>query len=199
MNNKVNENKKSSLVLGMVAFAIIVAIIVVMFSISANKNGGSPVRPELEVAATEVATEAPKNDDNNDTSSSSSDDTTDEEPVEDEEPAEDEEPVEDEEPADEEGIVECPNCNTMVASLEKFNPTEDSEFKKLWCADCHAGVEDGSITVDDIDFSGDVDCDDCGETFSKVGDKNSIKNNGVCDDCYQSYKTTMQENGVEVY
>ncbi|MEE1282258.1 MAG: hypothetical protein UHK60_08440 [Acutalibacteraceae bacterium] len=217
MYNNRDNGEKSSAVVGIIAVAIIVAIIVVFFAISANTNGGSPAKP---VDAPEAATELVEDD--ADTSSLSDD--TDEEPVEEEkdEPTEvEEEPTEaetEEEPTEEEpteaeteeepteaeteeteeGIVECPNCNKMVAKLERFKPSEDYLFFKLWCADCRAEVEDGEVEVEDIDFESDVECDGCNETFEKPSAKNSIQNNGLCDDCYQSYKKTMEENGVEV-
>ena len=53
-----NADNKSSLALGVVAFLVIVAVVVALFSISANKNGGSPVNPDNEIAATETTTEA---------------------------------------------------------------------------------------------------------------------------------------------
>ncbi len=52
-----NADNKSSMALGVVAFLVIIAIVVALFSISATKNGGSPVKPGNEVVATE-ATEA---------------------------------------------------------------------------------------------------------------------------------------------
>ncbi|MEE0266008.1 MAG: hypothetical protein UD936_10325 [Acutalibacteraceae bacterium] len=56
MNNNANDGKNSSLLLGIVAFAIIVAVVVALFSISANQDGGSPAKPsENTTTATEVA------------------------------------------------------------------------------------------------------------------------------------------------
>lgn len=217
MNNNRNNGDRSSAIVGIIAVAIIVAIIVVFFAVSANTDGGSPAKP---VDAPETVTEAVEDDNDADTLSSSDD--TDEEPVEEDEPTEaEEEPTEaeiEEEPTEEEpteaeteeepteaeteeteeGIVECPNCNEMVAKLERFKPSEDYLFFKLWCADCREDVEDGIAEVDDIDFEEDVECDGCDEIFEKPSEKNSIKNNGLCDDCYQSYRKTMEENGIEV-
>lgn len=185
MNNNSNGDKKSSLAIGIVAFIVIVTIIAVLFSISANQDGGSPAKPvKATEAATEVVAQDNTSDDTSSDTSSSTVDTNTEEPAE-------------EEPTEAEGIVECPNCATMVDKLEKYN--HDDGYKKLMCADCLAGVEDGTITIEDVDFESDVVCDGCQQTFSKPTDKNSIKNNGLCDDCYQSYRTTMEENGVEIY
>ena len=45
MRNNSNNGKGSSMAIGVIAFAIIVAIIVIFFTISANSNGGSPAKP----------------------------------------------------------------------------------------------------------------------------------------------------------
>lgn len=203
MSNNGNNGKGSSMAVGVIAFAIIVAIIVIFFTISAKSNGGSPAKP---VNATETVTEVADNESDASDSISSDVDTEDESDVDEttdaeneDEPAEEtEETTEAEDEEAENGIVECPNCEKMVSKLERFKPSEDYAFVKLWCADCCAEVEDGTNSVDDIDFDSDVDCDGCGETFSKHTEKNSIKNNGFCPDCYESYKTTMKENGVDV-
>ena len=214
MSNNGNNGKSSSMAIGVISYAIIVAIVVIFFTISANSNGGSPAKP---VNTSESVTEVADNE-SNDTYSSDldvdTDDDSDEEevteaevedePADEEEateaedvPADDEETEDATEAEDEEGIVECPNCKNMVSKLERFKPTEDYDFFKLWCSDCRADVEDGAISVDDIDFDSDVDCDGCEETFSKHTDKNSIKNNGLCPDCYDSYQTIMEENGTD--
>lgn len=207
MSNNGNNGKGSSMAIGVIAFAIIVAIIVIFFTISANSDGGSPAKPvSTPEAVTEVA-------DNESDDSSSSDLDTDTDDASDEEEATEaeieDEPADEEtteaedvdettdEETEEESNVECPNCKKMVSILQRFKPTEDYDFFKLWCADCRADVEDGTISVDDIDFDSDVACDGCGETFSKHTDKNSIKNNGLCPDCYDSYQTTMEENSID--
>lgn len=202
MSNNSNNGKGSSMAIGVIAFAIIVAIIVIFFTISANSNGGSPAKP---VNAPEVTTEVADNESDASDSSSLDSDTEDELDVEEateaeEEPAEEEEEdteAEDEEEA-EDGIIECPNCKKMVSKLERFRSSEDYDFFKLWCADCRAEIEDGTKSVDDIDFDSDVACDNCGETFSKHSEKNSIKNNGFCPECYESYQKIMEENGIEI-
>ena len=191
MSNNGNNGKGSSMAVGVVVFAIIIAVIVIFFTISANSNGGSPAKP---VKATEAITEVANNESDDSASSDLTVDTEEATEAEDEDEPADEETEEATEAEDEEGIVECPNCEKMVAKLERFKPSDDYDFVKLWCADCKAEVEDGTNSVDNIDFEGDVDCDGCGETFSKHTDKNSIKNNGLCPDCYDSYTATVEGN-----